>query len=125
MGDTARPGRLVETAPVDWTPQRLRDWIDGYEHLLAKIRQTPTDPEFEWIRSLLETELERKRRILAALQAGSSAMKTLRLKVTASGPAVRASHLRTGDACGVAETGQRQLRKQTPLGIGKGCNGSR
>ncbi len=68
MDDTARSRCLVETDPVDATPERLRDWIDACEHLVAKIGQA--DPEFEWMRALLESELKRKRSTLAALAGG-------------------------------------------------------
>lgn len=71
MDDPARSGRLVETDPVDATPERLQDWIDACEQLVAKIGQaSPAAPEFEWLRALLESELERKRRMLAALAGG-------------------------------------------------------
>ena len=70
MDDTIRSRCLVETDPVDATPERLQDWIDACEHLVAKIGQASPAPEFEWMRALLESELERKRRMLAALAGG-------------------------------------------------------
>ena len=67
MDDTAEPVHLIETDPVEWTPERLRDGIDDCERLLAKLDERPADLA---LRSLLAAELERKRGMLGAQQMG-------------------------------------------------------
>ena len=70
MDNTAKPVHLIETDPVEWTPERLRDWIDECERVLAKLDQRPADLALQSIRSLLAADLERKRGMLGEHQTG-------------------------------------------------------
>ena len=66
MDNTTKSVHLIETDPVDWTPERLRDWIDECERLLVKIDELPAHQVLQSPRALLTAELERKRGTLGA-----------------------------------------------------------
>ena len=72
MDNPAKPVHLIETDPVEWTPEQLRDWIDECKRLLTKIDQLSVEQALQSLRSRIAAELERKRGMLGEQQTGRS-----------------------------------------------------
>ena len=70
MDNTAKPVHLIETDPVEWTPEQLRDWIGECERLLAKLDKLAVEQALQSLRSRIAAELERKRGMLGEQQTG-------------------------------------------------------
>ena len=65
MGNTTKSVHLIDTDPVEWTPE--------CERLLTKLNERPADQALQSIRSLLAAELEQKRGMLGGNRVGGSA----------------------------------------------------
>lgn len=60
--------QLIETDPAEWTLERLRSSISEHETLLSRLRTSTADSELESLRSSVNRELVRQRRLLSDLR---------------------------------------------------------
>lgn len=72
MNACTAPSRLFETERIDWTPEKLEQRIEETETLVERIATQPEDEDLVLIRTLLESDIAHKRRLLAEIEASGA-----------------------------------------------------